>query len=400
LSSPFVAAGYIEAGRLISLIAAVAAALLVSYTAAEVAGETAGLLAPAALWCHPYFIRSAYGFIPETLSIALTVGAIACTLRYTKTNNERWWYGSVIVLCIAVTNHMWEAVVLLPIVALLIYNGKIYYASITAILTVLTVLVVRKIVSQQPRLTGLSQYTVFSDGVHIIFSADWLFRGSSFNSVFQRSYAILLPAALILCGVWIAIFVKKRRQLPLLMSTWLLSGISIPVLMAKGQTVHSYYEWAVYAPIAISVAIGLSAIINRAVTITSIKKTALMGACIVILLTPMAGFVIIEQEFVNSSPRDATSEDIDFVTEEIRESDINSVEDLTIQGDWTSYGTMRSSGISRMLVYSELSTKNTWIFRQSEPGAPTILTLNEPAPDRCELLIKKSDNGEWSVSEC
>jgi hypothetical protein len=103
---------------LISLLAAVCAALRLSANAADLHSRTAASFAPALLWVHPFFLHHAYAYIPETLSIALTNGTILGTVRYLNTDDRRWAVATGVVLVLAPMTHMWEASILLPVVGL------------------------------------------------------------------------------------------------------------------------------------------------------------------------------------------------------------------------------------------------------------------------------------------
>jgi hypothetical protein len=120
LSAPLIELGYVEGGRLISLLAAIVAVILVGRIGYELSGREVALLAPGILLIHPLFLTHSYAFMPETLSIALTTGCLLATIRYVNHDDTRYIYAAITCFALGVANHMWEATILLPVVVYLL----------------------------------------------------------------------------------------------------------------------------------------------------------------------------------------------------------------------------------------------------------------------------------------
>lgn len=139
LAAPLVAGGYLEAGRLVSAVAAVMAAISLGFVAGELYGDNGRLLAVPALFLNAYFFRYAWSLEPEALSVALTVGCVAATLRYVSTDNRRYFIVSMILLILGILNHSWEATIALPVVAILWYEDKLTKIPFVTGITLATV---------------------------------------------------------------------------------------------------------------------------------------------------------------------------------------------------------------------------------------------------------------------
>ncbi|WP_436930045.1 ArnT family glycosyltransferase [Halosimplex halobium] len=260
LSAPLVAAGYHEGGRLISLLAAVGAAGCVALIARQLAGDRAMVLAPAVLWANPAFVRHAWVFEPDSLSIALTCATVYCALEYVQTNREPWFAGTAVLLVLGITNHMWEATVALPVVVLLATAGKIRRAAGLGLLAGTAILGVLYVTGLQPE--GPSSLTVHGTqtvGIQVFVSSDfWLAHLDLYQGLpvpYGVALTILLPVSVLACGGWLYRAVMTGSRRAYLLASWTASGLAIPVLLAHGYLIHYYYLWGLFAPVAVTVAV-------------------------------------------------------------------------------------------------------------------------------------------------
>lgn len=106
LSAPLLALGYHEGGRLVSLLATIATALILYQFVNELTGKRfAGLVAGFGFWVIPFTQRFAYAFQPEALSIALTTAVVYLTHRYITVKDAWAFHGSLVVLVCAILTH-------------------------------------------------------------------------------------------------------------------------------------------------------------------------------------------------------------------------------------------------------------------------------------------------------
>jgi hypothetical protein len=265
------AAGLTPAGRLVSLIAAVAAAVCLARLVSAWFGRRAGLLAPALFWAHPLSLRLAVSWMPEALGIALTVGALAAAARWHRTDDTAALLVSGGLLVLGVWNHTWEASVALPVVVLALlarhHRAAVGVCLLTAAALVST-LWVRSL--QPPGHDLVRSYSLFYHADRLL-TREWLLRGGlDVWRPWEYSTAVVLPFAL-LVGVGLGVVaVRRRARPPIVLCAWLASGVAVPVLLPAGWIVHEYYAWALLAPLAAAVAPAVAAALDRLPAVRSV----------------------------------------------------------------------------------------------------------------------------------
>lgn len=406
LSAPFVGLGYVEGGRLVSWLAAVAAVVLVAFVARELIDDRAMLIAPVLLLLHPTFRVSSFSYFPETLSIALTTAVVYSLLRWRRTNSRRWLAGAVGLLLLAMTVHLWEIIILLPTVFILALDREYRLAVAVSALAVVWAGMISAITDIQAR--GLSSlqgyYTITGGDWRLLFQWDWWTRymptGNGLASALTEPFALLVGITLPLClllAIVFAIRVATGRDHSLtILVSWLLAGASIPLLISRGYLGHVYYVWGMLAPLAI----GGSVVVVRAVDQLSgyapslSRKRAIQAVVALLLVTATVQNVRV----VASGPPLGSDAEFETAREagiELRELNVESANDVVFVGNHSTHNVYRSTFVAKTLVYSGILVYE----RRYTPndGLGPRLSETRPVTDNCAAMVY-IENG--SVSRC
>jgi hypothetical protein len=408
LSTPFVAVGYVEGGRLISWTAAIAGSLIVYALIQQFTTDNwPAVIGALLLWMHPLFMRLSYTYMPETLSIALTSGAVLAIFRYRDSKDLRWVAVGWACLILGITNHMWEAIIAGPIVAIFIYDRDYWFAGATSIITILSVGAIYAITELQP--TGgssLSGYGTHAVGIEFLASPTFWIPFDSFHPLYI-AVMLTLPISLIATAYWGVIFLRQRDPTSLLLATWLLSALSLPLFLARGYSIHPYYGWAQLAPLCITGGIWAAKIVPALSEWTSIPSRRVIQSVVggvfgVVVLYAIvfelgllagAGIPVVEEATIP-----AQHETLDFGQEtyrdaanEVRESDVYNSDEIVFVGDWGQSSTppkyVYTKEATKILIYSNVGIPERNIDQTNR--GPSFISNTEAAKgiEECEILI-------------
>lgn len=428
LSTPFVAAGYVEGGRLVSAVAAVCAALLLGWIAAQFYGEVAGVLTVAGLWANPYFLRFAWGVTPEATGIALTTGSVAAALRYDTTDDGRWFGVALVLLALGITNHGWEAVVALPVAAVVLHRGEWLRAGSVFVVAGLALVVVDAVVDLQPTGADTSSYLLGQSGSFLVLSVDWWafwlapVAGLPL-SPFQLSRTVLFFGALVAVAIVGIAALRIRGRAETVLAAWLLSGIAIPFALPGGAIIHYYYLWAVVPPLTVALAVVGSAVHSMVIRVTGVdSRTALR---LVLCAVVVAGFVNVGVGGVQPAPStdggasatleyrvDTTPDDLapgeaERAGRAVRQYGVDRADAVVFVGNWTGwidgYGDYYRSGAVRVMVYSDTVVQGMW-HRERVSASATVdaprFTASNASVDDCRVTVHRRDTGTAFVRRC
>jgi hypothetical protein len=413
LSSPLVRLGYYEGGRLVSLVAAIAAITFVAIISRIVFDDPViPILAPILLWAHPVFIRVAYAYQPEATSIALTSGVILLLLKYLDTRNEWLFVGCIVLLGLSITNHMWEATIALPVATLLAYEKEWVKLGVISAITPIFALVVLFITGLQKKgAEQLMQYSASATGIEIYFSKDfWIISGPGGlpEPTFPLSVAVMLYLV-------ITAYRRPNKKVLLLLS-WLISGLFIIFALPRGFLSHNYYLWAVLVPLALSGAYIAKTILEllkqRAdfdiETVVRITAVALLiFSCLWIGIFEAGSWgganapIIGESPYGSSTPPNQPIEGINqgeavAAGEKINKMGINNASSIVFSGsEWETKKVYRETGVSRVLIYSGILVRE----RRHGNKGPKINPNTMPRED-CSAVVHRNASGDIWVTDC
>jgi len=414
LSAPLVAAGYHEAGRLTSLVAAVGAVVALVLLVRHAFGPRAGLLAGAALWPQPLFLWGSFQFAPETLSIALTTAVLYAAAKHLTTGRPGWAAFGVGILVCAVATHLWEAVVVLPVAVLYATHRRWRFASGAVAIGATTVALVFGATHLQP--TGgstLATYGFFAgDNWRLWTHPGWWFPLiGPIDAPAGVTAAGLQPtraaSRLLLCTavgasvLWSVAWRHTGDDRALVVLAWLVSGLAIPFALPAGALTHHYYLWGVVAPLAVTAGVmgdrAVDVVTERGehldarttgVVVQSVPVLIALG--LVVVATPFVP-VVLGSDTVGIQPAGAGVHDdaIDRAAD-LRDADLETIDGVVFVGNYSAGTFYGPSFGARVLVYSGYAIRGERAV--TDPGG---VEISDSPPSDCELIVTR-----YAVSEC
>ncbi len=413
LSTPFVTIGYVEGGRLVSLAAAIAAAAAISAIASHLLDHRAAVIAPLAMWLNPMFARHAYLYMPETLSVAVTCGAILAGIYYVRTDYRVWLSAALFLLAIGVTNHMWEATIALPLAVLFLVHRKFRATALVCLTAPIAALIVYLVADLQPNgPSALTGYSTFANPGALLQSNFW-FPGLVHPFSLSQSLVLVGGIVCFLSFGYVAVSAPDRR-VPTVTAAWLLSGLCIPFLLAKGLIAHEYYLWGLWAPIALSVAYLFTQLLSALEIRMPDRRTRAAVNAVVVLLVVLAILNVAVFELgiaagtgipvltgvdgaANGTPADLEPGATVEAGNAIREAGVTDASRIVFVGNWSRQSPPPYFGApGSVLVYSGVFISGE-AFAGGDPG-PKFVQRSDQLPP-CDVFLEKT-GGSIRVSHC
>lgn len=413
LSAPLLATGYIQAGRLISLLAAIASVYLVARFTTHYYSWQTGVLAGTLLWLHPLYIRFASRWWPESLGILLTVAAVLTLTKYYDTERAqagraRWLTTHACVL-LAITNHFWEATIALPLVVLALTHDDRRTAVSITLTTVVGVVAVRWLTSFKPTIHHLARaYSIFTNP-SVVTSPTWFFR--NYQHTYQHPYRIALvltlPLATLMIGCLSVHWYRTRSARASVLASWLFSGLSVMVLLPRGWLYHGYYAWGLLAPMAITGAVVIHTLIRSVSTSLTWKTAATTVLVVGLLIFPVQYALMYELGTAGGrAPIDPTLDgysqnELVDAGHELRAAGVNRASHVTFVGDWN-YQTERTlyyqtRAVTRVLLYGGVMVYER-DHGQKQSAGPSF-AANISSVQNCTVMVVHQ-NESVAVHSC
>lgn len=391
LSTPFVAVGLDTGGRLVSLAAMALAAYWIGGLLAEWRTPQAGWFAAVLLWFQPWVVQRAYMWTPEALSICLTTGAVYYLIRHYERGGGRDYVVAHVLAALAITTHLWEAIVGLPLVVVSLSYWKLRNAVESAVVVLLSTLVVMGISRMQSSRSTINWWAVWGDWSVLLTPEYWAV--AHLSTVWDvLGEFIYLPSALVATFASVYLWYSRSERVYAVLASWLLAGLVIPVVLARGNVDHPYLIWGLVAPVTAATALFVTggALRLRDSGQWMSLATIVVGAMAVLYILSAvygAGYVtniqhdgIGEHTFADESQR---------IGEELQERGIERSE-LTFVGDWyQQYDWGRQGYVSDILfVYAGAE------YLPSSRRAD----LSEPSPNRAHITEDPVEaQSEWCI---
>jgi hypothetical protein len=421
LSAPFVGVGFPQGGRAMSLLAAVFATITVAYITAIVVSTRVAPVAAAALWAHPLFINFAGAFMPETVSILLTSGSILLFLLGYQKEYSIFVAGSVIILIPAISTHLWEASILLPLVILAAYHRQWKVATIFPIVGGGVIAANWHLTNLQPSSPRslIRRYALWQDPA-VLLSAEnfWLETATPDLVSLGNILVLTLIGATILCIGLLIRGVQTGNRTPILLSTWLASGLSIPILLANGYLWHNYYLWAILAPLAVSIAAGIEVLIPRLQTVINSFPAPRQKSFIIMFVTVSliwsltfqlgvlagTGVPVLDQRGVIESQGGVDYQTLVDAGKAVGEANVENQSMIVFVGDWGRRNSNHFGQFPRMstvLICSGLNIRTRGpsnVRPWFSSGGPRYYQ-NRSEVSECEILVVKNGS-QVSTESC
>ncbi|EMA15944.1 hypothetical protein [Haloarcula amylolytica] len=410
LASPLVALGYHEGGRLISLLSILVASIVIFKFVSYLADYRAGLLAAGFFWLFPLTQRFAYAYLPESLSIVLTTAALFLAYIDAEQERELYFYASIILLLLAITNHLWEAVILAPIGAIYWATQKRRKFATFAAIGVTWTGVIHLLTKLQPSNTSqLTNFGTQTNGALFLQINWWLTYLPSNNwylsdslTTFQIFMNVVLPLTVASTIGWGIYYLRSKSNRALMLSAWHFSGIVIPLALVGGYHLE-YFMWGTLAPLAVSSGLVLHKVLDTALESSyADTKTVVL---VYLLLVSASGAQVWHNEYGPLDDETPPQASLDGVAEyegyaagrqmaghQMTPKDITFVGPEFVDGSYNNY----AHDHGRVVVYSDLLLKER--SRVATDGGPTYVNETSMVDD-CVFLVERV-NDELFVRRC
>jgi 4-amino-4-deoxy-L-arabinose transferase-like glycosyltransferase len=401
LSSPLIAIGYTEGGRLISWIAAVLAVAVTIRLVQHWIGDETALLSGTFLWFVPLFLLSSFSFMTESLSILLTTASVLCAVRAVDSKHNYWVIGCGIFLVLGVLTHLWEAIILLPVVIVFARAGRWRTAIIMGVVTICTVAVSFLLTHLQPRGgSSLSSYSAFGgNNWQYLIDLNWWLppvglldtgsRAASFGVSPLRAVSKLMLLYAVFMLLYWGYQSRREDDYSVVMFAWVLAGLSIPIALPRGFLAHYYYTWGLIVPIAITTAKVTKKFIDSSpsITLTQLSTLAVtISLLLPLVLTPVVPFVIGHETSITPAPGIQLVEPSDQAldrAEELKQYDLQSTDGIVFIEESVEVSDNEWSGSfpAYVLIYANLMiTERTF----DKPGGVSIV---DSPPEDCTVIV-------------
>jgi hypothetical protein len=412
LTTPLLALGYTEGGRLISLIGGIVSAALLYQLAHYFVDRQIAVLTPALLWIHPLFVRSSARWWPDTISIAFTLAALYAAFRYCDSHQRLWYLGTLLAVSLAITNHMWEATIALPLVALFAYERDWLEAAGVVLTTGTTIVFVWLATHLQPAgASSLTHYAVWNNPMILLSPDWWIFIKGVASHPIVYSQTLTLPIGLVgLAWASVQVYQTRGRRYVVL-TAWLVSGAAIPLLLPMGFDAHVYYLWGLLAPIAV---LGTDVLNRIAHRVAVNRETAVRHLTVVVVIVACLSGLMFEVGVFADSDIPAVNEVGDGLEpnagvgygeataagKAIRSASVRNPNGIVFVGDWgqdPDASFQKLPAATRTIIYSGVLPRARSLSYEV-PDTPRFVT-NESQVKQCAVMVTKS-NETVTVHKC
>jgi hypothetical protein len=400
VSAPLLVAGVTEAGRVVSLLAAVGTALLLWGVGTTLLDWRAGIFAAGLIWLHPLFVRFATRWYPEGLGLFLTLAAVYGALR---DEGGMLWYGAAVAaLALGIANHLWEASIALPLTVLYLNRQAHLRIGGVVLATVLSIGAMEAVQSFQPPGAQLARnYSVVAHP-KFLFRSNWLFRdGLTLSTPLEAAVSLTVPVTLVALGFLVVAAAANPTETRLLLLSWLVSGLTILVLLPRGWRYHDYYIWALLAPLALSGGLALALSLDRVATHTRIPAVP-AGELVVSVLLCSALFYGATVELGQEGPE--RHSDISWADDdELREAgtalashDVADASNVSFAGEWhfdeIAPAYLDRPDVVRVLIYGEVPLEGRRLTDGNQ--SPNFVGgTDEIDPNNCTVAVIRDEDG-------
>ena len=305
LSALLVKMGYISGGRLISLAAAAATALILFRMVSKWESEFEAGLAVSLLFINPMYWDFAVAFKPESLSIFFVVFCIWQAEKYVSAGYPASLAWCIIAVFFGTLNHGWESCVLIPIGYLFLGDAKLRLKFAFIPLTVIAAVGANKLftyISGVPPLlkAALTSYSILFYYPLFFRWNFWFSRTQEldlgrFDSIGDVYLSGILLFSLV-SGAWL--LVHNRKRYDRLLGFWLVSGASIPILLPKGWAIHAHYGWAMLAPASVTAAIFFRRAVEWFLS-ERYARTVVLTTCLLFTLITSFAIVVVDRKYAD-----------------------------------------------------------------------------------------------------
>lgn len=248
--------GFLEWGRMISIIASLITIIVIYLIVYSVSGSVAALSSALIYAILPYNIFYGRVILPEPMLVMFAMLTLFFYMKYCDTKKLIYWAGSLTSLIFAFLLKPTSATILFPMIGYFFATPKktwkTFFNSILLLpLAIIPYYLWRKHISQYPMGIPASSWLFNSNGIR--------FKGAWFHWLFGERIGKLILGywGLIPLGFGI-VSLGENRKSTLLYGGLLLGVLSYLSIIATGNVQHDYYQVQIMPTIAILSGVGIS----------------------------------------------------------------------------------------------------------------------------------------------
>jgi len=248
------------------------------------------VMAAAGLAVQPLFLHHAHAFKPEALSVALTSAAVFATLLAVREPDEsRRFYVSVALAALAIPIHLWEAVVLLPVVSIYLIHGEYARGLIAgAVGLMVAALTYLGTTLQSVNAQDLQGWVSSGEGLELLLDPSFYLTGGTATSVTVLTGIAVIP----LSGV---LFYLTRSERWLVTGSWALSGFSVLAIVPGHFSPHYYTAWGFIAPVAVFGALFTHHLVSNLDDALPVSRSTAFSLVTMLLLVGSTGYLVVDE---------------------------------------------------------------------------------------------------------
>ncbi|MCS3857788.1 hypothetical protein GGP89_001162 [Salinibacter ruber] len=398
ISSPVVKMGFTEGGRLVSLMAAVLLVLALEILCRELMPNVYYQgIAGTVVWAIPIFVVFSFSFTPDSITVLLTTLSVLFAVLYINTGSTKYIVAVLVFLPMGVFNHMWEAAIVVPIASIMVLDKKQKSALALVVVVAAAIFINWYVSGLQPTdSSAMWSYSIFHErNYELLLSPKFYipFYGFFVDSNIKelQSVARLLMLLSVLSSIYLLANYEQYKRLSLLVSTWTVSGLSIPFVLPLHFANHYYDAWVFIVPVCLSVSLVISMFVKSYLSSGTLYLSCIVSIALLVILTvsPLSAHVL--GVSIPGIPNDPIYPEKHSIARanDLKSMDIESAEGLLFVGEFAYKLSKHSAWVntfpSHVLIYSGVVVRKRSLLEGN--GYPKLSAARNV---ECRLAIYKN----------
>lgn len=304
----FPSVGFVEWGRILSIVASTLTVLLIYLIMSSVSGWLAGTASALVFAILPYNVFYGRVILAEPWLVLGMMLSLWAFIKYWKTARLRYWLTCFLALTFAILMKPTALVVGLPmfLYTLTIWNFKRFLSLLPMTLSLLPYLWWRHWMGQFPEGIPAAAWLFNGNGIR--------FKGAWFRWLFGDRIGDLILGywGLVPLGFGIAALGRKKQELAVV------GGLAVGALIymaviATGNVQHDYYQIQIMPAISMLVGLGISWIVGQTKGFHRLFTGLFVCSCILLGLA-LSWYRLQGYFWVNNQPMVAAGKKVDEIT--------------------------------------------------------------------------------------
>lgn len=247
------------------------------------------IVAAGILTLSPMFQFFASGAFPVSFELFASTIVIYSFIRYWEAGARSWFILSVVFLVLAIFDHAWAALVLLPLVGVSLTERNLF-----AVLTYLTIGAISTV--SVYFITNISGGGRTFEAYSIFYNPEIILDPGFYIQIGYSSLGFALSPVLAAIAIVAALYYLLNQD-HLLIALWTIAGLSPVMIFPRGASIHFYYLWGFLVPGSIIVAVALFELAKwgsdvSPLSVSSINRLAGIEVAGAVCLLITASFIV------------------------------------------------------------------------------------------------------------